>query len=274
MPTVNRRSVSYTPIDTVGGESLSEANTKITDFFSHLSSQWVGYIHSYADANASQVITVDATQLHPDVQRFINNYWFDVDDPPNLVMDKIQDLPADLALDVFNNHFNPARMHQKSGLEHEVRAVYFDTNTGLYNFANGKSMFNSYSDMSAILGNYDPQNYTVDLIINGLYYDFSRNSLKPGKTYFLSDSMPGWIVDYQEGGKNNNISVPMSIAIHPNAAILLTDRAIVKDLPCGQVGQPENLRFAEFLEYVDVTNGDPLDDPNETVYYGYEPIGQ
>ena len=274
MSTINRRSISYTPIDTNVGESLSVANDKITHFFENIQSQWIGYIYAYADARASQVITVNATELHPDVQQYINNYWFDVNDPPNLVMEKIYDLPSDMQADVYNNHFNPSRLHQKSGLGYETRAVFFDTNTGLYSFANGKLLFNSYSDMTAILGNYDPDKYTVDLIINGLYYDFSRNSLIPGKTYFLSDSMPGWLIDYQEGGKNNNISVPMSVSISPHAAVLLTDRAIVKDLPCGQVGQPDSLRFAEYIEYVDVTNGDPFDDPNEIVYYGYEPIGQ
>lgn len=274
MPVVNRRSVSYTPIDTVGGEPLHEANYKITEFFENLTSQWHGYIYAYGDAKSSQVITVPINQIHPEVQRFINNYWFDINDPPNLVMEKIHDLPTDLQVDVYNNHFNPSRLHQRSGLGSEVRAVFFDSNTGLYAFANNKAVYNSYSDVTAIIGNFDPDNNTVDLIINGVYYDFSLIQLKPGKTYFLSDSMPGWLVDYQEGGKNNNISVPMSVAIGTNAAVLLTDRAIVKDLPCGQVGQPTNLRFAEYVEYVDVSAGDPLDDPDEVVYYGYEPIGR
>lgn len=274
MATVNRRSISYTPIDTTGGETLQSANDKITHFFEYLHSQWIGYIYSYADANASQVITVPEAQLHPNVLRHLSTYWYDVDDPPNLVMEKIYDLPYDLQMDVFNNHFNPARLSQKTGLGSEARAVFYDSNTGLYDLANGRSLYSSYSDMTGILGNYDPHNNTVDLVINGLYYDFSINPLKPGKTYFLSDSMPGWLIDYQEGGKNKNISVPMSVAISPNAAILLTDRAIVKDLPCGDVGLPSNLRFAEYLKYVDVTEGDPFTDPDEIVYYGYEPIGQ
>ena len=274
MAKVNRRSISYTPIDTVNGESLHDAASKTREFFESLSSQWMGYIHTYADANSNQVITVPLNKLHPDVTRFISNYWYDVDDPPNLVMEKIQDLPMDLQMDVFNNHFNPTKLHQRTGLGAEVRAIHYDSNIGLYSFANGKAMFNSYSDITAILGNYNPDTREVDLIINGLYYDFGINDLIPGKTYFLSDSMPGWLVDYQEGGKSKNISVPMSVAINKNAAILLTERAIVKDLPCGSVGIPDNLRFAEFTQYVDVTNGDPLDDPNEIVFYGYEPIGK
>lgn len=268
-----RRNISYQLIDTDAGETLEQANDKINSFFTSLSSNWIGYIHQYVDADASQVINIPVSQLHPEVIRFLNNYWFDVTDPPNLVMEKIQDLPTSMQMHVYNNYFDTDMMSQKSGLGAEVRAICFDSNTGLFKFANGRAMFDTYSDITGILGNYYPTTNTVDLIINGLYYDFSDVTLKPGKTYFLSDSMPGWLIDYQEGGANKNVSVPMSVAVGSYAAILLTERAIVKDLPCGSVGQPDNLRFAEFMEYVDVTDGDPFEDPDVTVFHGYEPIG-
>lgn len=273
MPT-NRRQISYREIDTQNGESLASANEKIEEFFKSLKTEWLGYMYVYNDANSNQVINVPITQLHPAVQRFIAEYWFDVTDPPNLIMEKIFDLPVDYQMDIYNNYFDPRKLHQKTGLGAEVRALYLNSNTGLYTFASGKDLYNTYSDFTGILGNYHPDDNTVDIILNGMYYDFSRESLIPGKTYFLSDSMPGWLIPYQEGGKNQNLSVPMSVAVGKHAAILLTERTIVKDLPCGSVGTPTDLRFAEYLEYVDVTNGDPLDDPNETVYYGYEPIGQ
>ena len=270
------RSTDY--VDTSSGEYLDTAADKINSFFGNLSADWIGFITPYVDANASQVINIPFSNCNSTVVDYLTgDSLFDVSQPENLLVEKYMDLPIDLQIPIYNHYFNPDKLAQKAGILDTTRALYYDYTTQQYEFANNTALYDTYSEFTGIVGNIYPHKLSFDLVINGLYYDFSTPDLVPGTVYYLTDSLDGWMIPYEEGGNSSSVSVPMSIAIHKNAAVLLTDRAVLKDLPCYVQYPPQQLRFMKapiYTEYLDISDGDPYTDPSVRKYTAYTTIGE
>lgn len=226
-------------IDTVYGEKLQSAGDKINTFMMNLSSDWYQFVNTFHDASCSQSINVKFSQVDSTVFDYLTGEWHpDWQDVDNLIMDKYDQVPVDLRLQLFRWYFEPYLMQQKAGSNSTARVLYMDSSTGLYKFANNRALYNNYSDTTGVIGNIYPLNANTplsgsfDLIINGLFYDYGNPELKPGEIYYLTDDLDGWLIPYSEGGKKVNLSIPFAIPVSPIAALLLTDRAITKDLPC------------------------------------------
>jgi hypothetical protein len=265
-------------IDTTAGEKLRFAADKINTFFTNLSTDWISFITPFSDARASEVLTIPFSDCSSTVVDYLTgDSAFDVDEKVNLVMDKWLELPLELMLPQLNHYFNPKVTAQKTGLKDTTRALYYNYTTQQYDFANNKALYDNYGEFTGVIGNVYPDTQTVDLVINGVYYDYTDRDLIPGTVYYLTDSLDGWMLPYQEGGIGDSVSLPMSIAVHKDAAILLTDRAVTKQLPCLPPCPPQRLRFMKapiFTKYLDITDGDPFTDPSVTKYTAYTTIGE
>jgi hypothetical protein len=275
-----RTDVDY--IDTTDGESLRSAGDKINSFMTTISSDYLQMLHTYHDAQANQIINVNFNQVDSTVVDYLTASWQEEwQNMHNLLMHKYEQAPVDYRLKLLRWYFEPYLMQQKSAKNNTSRALYFDDTTGIYKFANNKALYDNYSDTTGVIGNIyplsanTPLSGSFDLIINGLFYDYGHTPFSPGLVYYLSDSMDGWLIPYEEGGGGENVSLPFAIAVGPNEAILLTERAITKDLPCYEYCPPRRTRFKKqqiYTEYLDISQGDPWTDPSVKKYSEYVSI--
>jgi len=237
-------------IDTTHGEKLYSAGDKINTFVYNLSSDWYQFVNIFQDAQSNQIVNIPFNRADTTVVDYLtadmHPQW---ELMQNLMMDKYEQVPVDIRVKLIRWYFEPYLMQQKTAINDTARVVYLDSSTGLFKFANNRALFNNYVDTTGVIGNIYPLNANTplsgsfDLIINGTFYDFGHTDMKPGEIYYLTDDMDGWIIPYSEGGKANNLSIPFAVALHKNAGVLLTDRAITKDLPCYPLCPPVELQF-------------------------------
>ena len=237
-------------IDTTHGEKLYQAGDKINSFVYNLSSDWYQFVNTFQDAQSSQIVNIPFNRADLTVVEYLTAGMHpDWELMQNLMMDKYEQVPVDIRVKLIRWYFEPYLMQQKTATNDTARVVYLDSNTGLFKFANNRALYNNYSDTTGVIGNIYPLNASTplsgsfDLIINGTFYDFGHTDMKPGEIYYLTDDMDGWLIPYSEGGKANNLSLPFAVALHRNAGVLLTDRAITKDLPCHPLCPPLELQF-------------------------------
>lgn len=230
------------------GESLFDAGETINTFFSRLSTDWYGFVAQYTDAKASQVISVPFSKLETTVYEFLSSTYNDGDlntnGAPRLIIDKMTQLPASGQEIVYNTNYTPETWPQQHGFGDAPRAVTFDGTIGLWRFANNNMMTSTYSDFIAMIGNVYMKEERVELITNGVVYNYGQD-WTPGTTYYLTDLMDGWLVPYQEGGEGVSVSIPMLVAVHKNAGIMLSHRGITKDLPCAPTCPPVYLGWQQ-----------------------------
>jgi len=268
-------------IDITNGERLKYAGDKINTFMTNVSADYLQMIHTYHDAHQNQIVNIKFSQCDATVVAHLTGYNYEFREMDNLIMTKYEQAPVDHRLALLRWYFDPWLMQQKAALENTSRAVYFDDSLAEFKFANNKALYDNYGDTTGMIGNIyplsanTPLSGSFDLIVNGMFYDYGHTPLIPGMVYYLSDSMDGWLVPYQEGGGLENISLPFAIAIDPHAAVLLTERAVIKQLPCYEYCPPFRLRFEKdpvFTEYLDISDGDPWSDPSVIKYSEYTSV--
>ena len=233
-------------VDT-NGESLYSAGSKINTFFRQLSGEWTSFISQYTDAKASQTIQVPFDKLETTVYEYLSStYSFDAIDTgtgPAIIRDKMDQLPDDWYERLSKTNWSPKMFQQQVGRGDAPRAVFFDGTIGMWRFANNEIMSQTFADFTAMLGNVYYEEGVVELVMNGVVYNYGDQAWSPGATYYLTDLMDGWLVPYQEGGEGRTVSIPMLVSVHPHAGILLSHRGITKDLPCVPTCPPKYLNW-------------------------------
>lgn len=263
------------PIDTYDGESLRTAGDKINLFTQGVSGDVINTINTFHDAHQSNVQMIRFDQCDSTVVDHVTGMRVDYTTQENVMMEKLFQLPFENRVSILEQYFNSDLYTHKIHQNDVVRALYLDDSTGKWKFANNKALYDNNNNLTGVIGNVYPTRQCFELVTNGLFYDFGHTTLVPGQVYFLTDSLPGFMVPYQEGGGGQNVSVPFAIGIHPRAGVLLTDRAVIKDMACYDYCAPHNLSFTKdvvYTEYVDVTDGDPFNDPNVIKYQEYTSI--
>lgn len=240
------------------GEAIYTAGDRINTYFDQLSSAWFAFNYQYTDARAQQVLNVPFSKLDRTVVDYLTGaYYFDTAAENNLVMDKLYQLPLDKQQLMYHTYWNPELYPQRPGVNDVVRCLYYNGAAGVYSFANNKVMADSYSDFVGVIGNVYYDRQTVDIVTNGVIYNYSKLEFEPGHVYYLTDLMDGWMIPYEEGGDGQLVSIPIAVAVHKNSAIMLTERAMTKDLPCLSACPPTRLRFeAEQPDYTRVIEPD------------------
>jgi len=289
-------------VDTTLGENLEVAGDKINAFFNTLSADLWSFIAPLADARAQQIITVPFSEADSTVVDYLTSNALDPSEMDNVLVEKYWDLPGNIQTQIMRWFYDPRWISQKAVLLSITRAVVQDA--GVWKFANNKLIYSKGggNDFTGIIGNIysHPLTGSFEVVINGIFYDYTDVPLTVGTTYFLTDSLDGWLIPYEEGGtiypdppgtptsgswpssvprpsNADSVSLPMAVAIHPNAAVLLTDRAITKELPCRPMCPPQRLRFLTDLiysEYLDISDGDPWSDPDVIKYSEYTTFGE
>jgi hypothetical protein len=286
-------------IDTKLGERLDVAGDKINAFFHTLSADLWSFLAPLADARAQQVITVPFSEADSTVVDYLTSNALNPSEMDNMIVEKYWDLPGGIQTEIMRWFYDPRWISQKAGLLSTTRAVV--QHLGVWQFANNKLIYSKGggNDFTGIIGNIysHPLTGSFEVVINGIFYDYTDVPLTVGTTYFLTDSMDGWLIPYEEGGTiypdsshtlhpsqpnqrpvvADSVSLPMAVAIHPNAAVLLTERSITKELPCRPMCPPQRLRFQGDLiynEYLDITDGDPWSDPDVIKYSEYTTYGE
>lgn len=229
------------------GSSLYLAAKQVNTYFNRLSAEWFSFVYQYNDARASEVISVSYDDLETGVYNYLSaaNYTYTGQNLSTLILDKLHQLPDHLQRLMYHTYHAPDLYQQKAGLLDTPRVLYYDGTTGMWRFANNKNLTDGYADFTGVIGNVYPAERRVELVLNGVIYNYSEQPFIPGEVYYLTDLLDGWMVPYQEGGEGRIISVPMAVATGRNSAILLSSRGITKDLPCEKICPPVSLNWRE-----------------------------
>lgn len=229
------------------GASMYMAAKQVNTYFNQLSAEWFAFVYQYNDARASEVISVSYDDLETGVYNYLSaaNYTYTGSNLATLVLDKLYQLPDHLQHLMYHTYHAPEMYQQKAGLLDTPRVLYYDGTTGMWRFANNKNLTDSFADFTGVIGNVYPAERRIELVLNGVIYNYSEQPFIPGEVYYLTDLLDGWMVPYQEGGEGRIISVPMAVATGRNSAILLSNRGITKDLPCEKVCPPVSLNWRE-----------------------------
>lgn len=276
-------STTVYPIEVYGdGETLNTAGEKLNSFFYSVSGDIYSTVNTFNDAHTSNIKRVKFDDCEQTVVEYLTSRDVDYTNHDNLIIEKFYQLPVEIRVGLLSAGYVDYNLYQhKHGTGDVTRVLHYNVNTQKWQFANNRALYDTTGDVTGVIGNIvplttdHPLSGTIELITNGLFYNFGHDPFKPGQVYFLTDSLPGWLVSYEEGGSGYNVSVPFAVAIHPNAAVLLTDRSITKDLPCLEYCPPRNLRFSKdqvYTEYLDISDGDPFTDPNVIKYSEYTTI--
>ncbi|MDC3298484.1 hypothetical protein OAU81_00270 [bacterium] len=223
------------------------AAKQVNTYFNQLSAEWFAFVYQYNDARASEVISVSYDDLETGVYNYLSaaNYTYTGSNLATLVLDKLYQLPDHLQHLMYHTYHAPEMYQQKAGLMDTPRVLYYDGTTGMWRFANNKNLTDGFADFTGVIGNVYPAERRIELVLNGVIYNYSEQPFIPGEVYYLTDLLDGWMVPYQEGGEGRIISVPMAVATGRNSAILLSNRGITKDLPCEKVCPPVSLNWRE-----------------------------
>ena len=229
------------------GTSLYDAAKTVNTYFNRLSAEWFSFVFQYNDARASEVISVSYDDLETGVYNYLSaaNYTYTGVNMNSLVMDKLYQIPEHLQLLMYHTYHTPEIYQQKAGLLDTPRVLYYDGTTGMWRFANNKNLTDGFADFTGVIGNVYPAERRIELVLNGVIYNYSEQPFIPGEVYYLTDLLDGWMVPYQEGGDGRMISVPMAVAVGRNSAILLSNRGMTKDLPCEKICPPVSLTWRE-----------------------------
>ena len=188
---------------TGAGASMYQAARQVNTYFNNLSAEWFSFVYQYNDARASEVISVSYDDLETGVYNYLSafnavGYGTNFQ---SLILDKLYQIPPHLQSLMYHTYHSPDMYQQKAGLFDTTRVLYYDGTTGLWRFANNRAMANGFADFTGVIGNVYPAERRLDLVLNGVIYNYSDQPFIPGETYYLTDLLDGWMVPYQEGGE-------------------------------------------------------------------------